>query len=359
MKPVSLPLRLPLTLTVHSAATASRCHSANVKPSSQQSGVQHWFEYRCASPATAASAAAAVAVAAPVVSPAAAIDAVPPLSLLLVPPVVVKKRGRADCSSSSCSGIEAFSSAAAAASSTAVTAASANGVSVRGNSGITAAGVPHSGSTAAASAAAAAAAAVSGSAITAPSWILREKRASKIRIVERLAHTAASTATTATTVTDLVAEVSEGVLSPYGSSSAAYGGANSSAMTDDVDGVLDDVALTALADSDLEVLLDKLVVRVMSQMVQVSLLILTIMLRHLCIVELAILKASCYIHVRSIELSIRCVACSVLHYGSRYTNRSSQTSYCRTQLCLHVFAVLTFMNNARCHYHSWLQQTTA
>jgi hypothetical protein len=262
-QPLSLPLRLPLTVTVHSAATASGCRDADMKPSSQQSGVQHWFEYRCATPI------AAEAVAAPAVPPAAAIDAVPPLSLLLAPPLAVKKRGRADCSSSSCSGIEAFSSAAAA-NSIAVTAASANGVSVRSSPGATAAGVPHSSSTAAANAAAAAAAAVSGSAITAPSWILRDKRASKIRIVERLAHTAASTATTATNATDLVAEVSEGVLSPYGSSSAAYGGANSSAMTDDVDGVLDDVALTALADSELEVLLDKLVVRVMSQMVQVS-----------------------------------------------------------------------------------------
>jgi hypothetical protein len=258
MQPLSLPLRVPLTVTVRSAAALTAWQSAPVKPEQQHGSAQHWFEYRCASPAAVTAAVAA-----------ASTDTVPPLSLLLAPAPAAKKRGRADCSSSSCNGIEAFSSAATG-SSTAVTAASANGVAVRSSLGATAAGTPRSSTAAAASAAAAAAANAAGSSIAAPSWILRDKRASKIRIVERLAHTAASTATTATTATDLVAEVSEGVLSPYGSNNTAAYGNSSSSMTDDVDGVLDDVALTALADSDLEVLLDKLVVRVMSQMVQVS-----------------------------------------------------------------------------------------
>ena len=100
-----------------------------------------------------------------------------------------------------------------------------------------------------------------------------EKRASKIRIVERLAQTAGTGLLPAAggppTLDSLDSfSLNAGIDPPL----SRDGGTGAGEADFVAEGMLDDSALTALADTELEELLDKLIVRVMSQMVQVSML---------------------------------------------------------------------------------------
>ncbi|KAG5178670.1 hypothetical protein JKP88DRAFT_329414 [Tribonema minus] len=255
-QPHGAPARVPVSLSAHACATSSPAAAVSDQPQlqqqpccaqpppqqqQQQQQAAHWFEYRRQAPPS---------------------------------PASLRKRGRggdaAVCGSAQgCGGGGSDAAAAAAAQSPAARSLNGDGRWCGSAQGIggDAAACGSSNSSGGVTAG-------DGGSGTHPStprpptspWALRDPRAGKIRIVERLKHAS-------TTAMDICGGISGGGAAELAAPAAAAaagggGGAGGSGGLggEELEGVLDDNALAALGDEELEVLLDRLVVRVVAQL---------------------------------------------------------------------------------------------